>query len=74
MQKPAEVRQCDCACRHGCRRLRLYLAHTEAGIPIRGLARDAGCHASTVLRQIRIGKRGATIPWWMPPCAVWACR
>jgi len=32
---------------------RLYLAHTEAGIPIRGLARDAGCHPSTVLRRIR---------------------
>lgn len=30
-----------------------YLAHTEAGLPIRKLARDAGCHASTVLRQIR---------------------
>lgn len=30
-----------------------YLAHTEAGLPIRTLARRAGCHASTVLRQIR---------------------
>lgn len=30
-----------------------YLEHTEAGLPIRALARDAGCHASTVLRQIR---------------------
>lgn len=30
-----------------------YLAHTEAGRSIRDLARDAGCHASTVLRQIR---------------------
>ncbi len=30
-----------------------YLAHTEAGLPIRALARRAGCHASTVLRQIR---------------------
>ncbi|MCO0613249.1 helix-turn-helix domain-containing protein [Lutimaribacter sp. EGI FJ00015] len=30
-----------------------YLAHTEAGLPIRELARHAGCHASTVLRQIR---------------------
>ena len=30
-----------------------YLAHTEAGLPIRALARDAGCHASTILRQIR---------------------
>tara|TARA_R110002074_G_scaffold37992_2_gene102817 strand:+ start:3242 stop:4387 length:1146 start_codon:yes stop_codon:yes gene_type:complete len=30
-----------------------YLAHTECGQPIRALARAAGCHASTVLRQIR---------------------
>ncbi|MEY8831082.1 DUF6456 domain-containing protein [Sedimentitalea sp. XS_ASV28] len=30
-----------------------YLAHTEAGQPIRDLARNARCHASTVLRQIR---------------------
>ncbi len=32
---------------------RRYLAHTENGKSIRELARDAGCHASTVLRQIR---------------------
>ncbi|PTX50293.1 DUF6456 domain-containing protein [Allosediminivita pacifica] len=31
----------------------LYLAHTELGTPIRALARGAGCHASTVLRQVR---------------------
>lgn len=30
-----------------------YLAHTSAGIPIRALARAKGCHASTVLRQVR---------------------
>lgn len=30
-----------------------YLVHTEAGQSIRDLARGAGCHASTVLRQIR---------------------
>ncbi len=30
-----------------------YLQHTEAGRPIRALARDAGVHASTVLRQVR---------------------
>ena len=30
-----------------------YLAHTEAGLTIRHLARRAGCHASTVLRQVR---------------------
>lgn len=32
---------------------RRYLAHTEAGHSIRDLARTAGCHASTVMRQIR---------------------
>lgn len=30
-----------------------YLAHTEDGRSIRDLARKAGCHASTVMRQIR---------------------
>lgn len=30
-----------------------YLAHTEGGISIREIARQAGCHASTVMRQIR---------------------
>ena len=30
-----------------------YLAHTTAGHPIRVLARAKGCHASTVLRQVR---------------------
>lgn len=30
-----------------------YLAHTEAGWPIRSLARSHGHHASTILRQIR---------------------
>lgn len=30
-----------------------YLAHTEGGEAIRKLARMAGCHASTVLRQVR---------------------
>lgn len=30
-----------------------YLQHTEAGRSIRDLARGAGCHPSTVLRQIR---------------------
>ena len=30
-----------------------YLAHVEAGHSIRSIARQAGCHASTVLRQVR---------------------
>lgn len=33
--------------------IRLYLRHTEAGVPIRAIARDRGVHASTVLRQVR---------------------
>ncbi|SEO27367.1 hypothetical protein SAMN04490248_103114 [Salinihabitans flavidus] len=32
---------------------RRYLEHTEKGLSIRELARDAQCHASTVMRQIR---------------------
>lgn len=32
---------------------RNYLVHTEQGCSIRELARDAGCHASTILRQVR---------------------
>lgn len=31
----------------------VYLAHTEHGRSIRALARGLGCHASTVLRQVR---------------------
>ncbi len=31
----------------------VYLAHVEAGRSIRSLARDAGCHASTILRKVR---------------------
>jgi hypothetical protein len=30
-----------------------YLAHTSGGLGIRALARAKGCHASTVLRQVR---------------------
>ena len=30
-----------------------YLTHAQAGLPIREVARRSGCHASTVLRQIR---------------------
>ena len=33
--------------------VRHYIAHTENGISIRALARGAGCHASTILRQVR---------------------
>lgn len=32
---------------------RLYLRHTEEGRSIRAIAREEGCHASTVLRRIR---------------------
>ena len=30
-----------------------YLQHTKQGLSIRAVARNAGCHASTILRQIR---------------------
>ncbi len=30
-----------------------YVAHTAGGLPLRALARARGCHASTVMRQIR---------------------
>ena len=33
--------------------LQLYLRHVEGGESIRALAREAGCHASTILRRIR---------------------
>ncbi len=32
---------------------RLYLRHVEGGESIRAIAREAGCHASTILRRIR---------------------
>lgn len=32
---------------------RRYVAHTARGTPIRELAREAGCHPSTILRQVR---------------------
>lgn len=33
--------------------LKLYLRHVEGGETIRSLAREVGCHASTILRRIR---------------------
>jgi transposase-like protein len=33
--------------------VRHYLIHIEDGVPIRALARSVGCHASTILRQVR---------------------
>lgn len=32
---------------------KVYLAHVENGFPIRRIAKETGCHASTVLRQVR---------------------
>ncbi|MFC3117854.1 helix-turn-helix domain-containing protein [Jhaorihella thermophila] len=32
---------------------RRYIAHTEGGQGIRDLARECGCHASTISRQVR---------------------
>jgi len=37
----------------GLQEVRRYLAHTEQGQSTRSLARAAGCHASTILRQLR---------------------
>jgi len=37
--------------------VRHYLVHTEDGQSIRALARAAGCHASTILRQVRRNER-----------------
>ncbi|MCB6177199.1 DUF6456 domain-containing protein [Rhodobacter sp. Har01] len=34
-------------------KVRLYLSHTEEGVPLRALAREVGLNASTVLRQVR---------------------
>ena len=31
----------------------LYLRHTATGLSLRALAREQGCHASTILRQVR---------------------
>ncbi len=31
----------------------LYLLHTEAGLPLRALARETGRHPSTIMRQVR---------------------
>jgi hypothetical protein len=31
----------------------LYLRHTATGVSLRALAREQGCHASTILRQVR---------------------
>lgn len=39
-----------------------YLAHTVSGRSIRDLARSAGCHASTILRQIRRVEAGRDDP------------
>jgi len=33
--------------------VRLYLDHTEQGVSLRQIARREGCHASTVMRQVR---------------------
>ncbi len=33
--------------------MKLYLEHVEGGLTIRALAREKGCHASTILRQVQ---------------------
>ncbi len=44
--------------------VRRYLVHTEDGRSIRDLARDAGCHASTVLRQVQRNESRRDDPLW----------
>ena len=41
---------------------RLYLRHVEGGETIRSLARETGCHASTILRRIRRFENRAIAP------------
>ena len=44
--------------------VRHYLVHTEEGQSIRALARAAGCHASTMLRQVRRNESRRDDPLW----------
>lgn len=44
--------------------VRVYLHHTEDGLSLRALARREGCHASTVLRQVRRSESRRDDPLW----------
>ena len=44
--------------------VRHYLVHTEEGQSIRAVARAAGCHASTILRQVRRNESRRDDPLW----------
>jgi hypothetical protein len=44
--------------------VRAYLHHTEEGLSLRALARRRGCHASTVLRQVRRSESRRDDPLW----------
>ncbi len=44
--------------------VRLYLHHTEEGLSLRALARREGCHASTVMRQVRRSESRRDDPLW----------
>lgn len=44
--------------------VRIYLHHTEQGLSFRALARTKGCHASTVMRQVRRFENRRDDPLW----------
>jgi hypothetical protein len=44
--------------------VRIYLHHTEQGLSFRALARSKGCHASTVMRQVRRFENRRDDPLW----------
>ena len=44
--------------------VRIYLHHTEQGLSFRALARTRGCHASTVMRQVRRFENRRDDPLW----------
>lgn len=47
---------------HASRDAAFYLAHVEGGESMRALARESGCHASTVLRAVRRVEEGRDDP------------
>lgn len=45
-----------------------YLRHTVEGVAIRDLAREAGCHASTITRRVQLVEDSRDSPVW---AAIW---
>lgn len=44
--------------------VKAYLHHTEKGVSLRAIARRTGCHASTVMRQVRRFENRRDDPLW----------